>query len=160
MAGYRGWYNKATRKMVDGDPPQEPKFGEAPFVSMGTIRPQRHPMTGEVIDSVRKWDETDRITGCHTSGTRQVVKRKERSEEDIKRDLDQAMERAINDIDNGTAPLSEEMKAACAKRNEEITKRCGFDAFNALGKKNGNRRSKAKRSRGNGSAGSSGRKAA
>ena len=115
-----GYWSKEQGKFVEELPPVEKKFGQAPMFSMGTIRPERHAGTGQVIDSVRAWDEADRITGCITTGTKPPPARKP-AEMEAKRsaDINQAMNRAINDLDWGAAPLSESTKKAAAAEKEK-----------------------------------------
>lgn len=128
------YWDKETQTFKEGYPPDpNPKFGQAPIVTMGTITPMRHPGTGQIIDNVRDWDLADKMSGTYTTTKREAVRRPDRSAE-IRRDMDEAFEKAIADVDNGNAPLTEEMKAKCKEQNEFLSKQLGIDAQNAFGR--------------------------
>lgn len=136
-------YNKETRTMEEGPPPpQNIKFGEAPFIIMDEMEPYRHPATGQVLTSKKALAETDRVCGTVTTDKHQVPdgsakrqRQKERAEDSRK-----SLLKAVEMVDAGTAPLSEETRALCEIQNRIVEANLpGFDAFNAAGRKNDKR---------------------
>jgi hypothetical protein len=125
-------------------PPKFQKFGEAPFVIQDTIDAYRHPMTGEVIESRSKLLATDRACGTFTTDKKQDCStiRKSREKQlntERKKDIHEAMRKAVAAIDSGNAPLSEETRHKCELQNQIVSDALGFDAFNVCGAKNDKR---------------------
>jgi hypothetical protein len=134
MLRYIGYWDRKQQKFVEELPPVEEKFGQAPMIKMGSLRPQRHPATGMVCETVRQWDDCDRAAGTHTSGHREEVKKPD-SEAKVRKDLDQALEKAVNQVDWGMAKMTEQQKAAHKQQNDLISSAYGIDAHNILGSK-------------------------
>lgn len=128
-------------KMVEGPPPVRfPKMGEAPYVIQDSIDAFRHSASGEWIDSRAKLRDTDRACGTTTTDKREdctpfVRAREKKTRDERKTDIHQAMRRAINDLEYGMAPLTEEARHKCEINDRIISDRLGFDAFNAVGRK-------------------------
>lgn len=139
--GGAGLYHYRDGKLQEGPPPSNiKKFGEAPFVIQDTIEPHYHHGACRWTDSRSEINQFDKATGCITTDKRQDVApylraREKRLADERKKDINQAMQRAVNDIDYGMAPLSEETKAKCAIQNEIVSDALGFDAFNVAGRK-------------------------
>lgn len=138
-------------KLKEGPPPDKTKrYGEAPFVIQDTIDGFKHAASGEWIESRSKLRDTDRACGTITTDKRQDATpytraREQRYKRELKADIHQAMRRAINDLDNGMAPISEETRAKCAVQDEIVSERLGFDAFNVAGRKKDPRGKKYRR---------------
>jgi hypothetical protein len=133
----RYYWDAATRTFKRGHKPDTtPRYGEAPLVSTGNLTPQRHPMTGEVIDNLQKWEAADKATGCFTSGSDERAPDR-RAEHARKRQEDyrQAREKAIAQIDNGTAPLTEETRELCRIQNDVVSNALNFNAHDVVGRK-------------------------
>ena len=151
--GGSGLYHRGDDgKFHEGPPPPKfPKFGEAPYVIQDTIDAYRHPATGEVIESREKLLATDRACGTFTTDKKQDCSaiRKSREKQinaERKKDIHEAMRKAVAAIDSGNAPLSEETRAKCESQNRIVSDALGFDAYNVAGRKN-DRRGKKYRKR-------------
>lgn len=140
-------------KLKEGPPPRKEKiYGKAPYVIQDTIEPFRHAASGEIIDSRAKLRDTDRACGTFTTDKPQdaTANRKARERQQArerKEDMHQANLRAINDLDYGNAPISEETRAKCAIQNEIVSSALNFDAFNVAGRKKDPRGKKYRRNR-------------
>lgn len=134
MRRYVGYWDRKKQCFSTDYPPQIEKFGEAPMIKMGTLTPMRHPATGIVCETVQQWDHCDKMAGTHTTGHREVVRPRDTSTEK-RADLDQAMEKAIQKLEWGMAPMSEAEKAVHKVRNDAISSQYGIDAHNILGRK-------------------------
>lgn len=150
--GGAGVYHYRDGKLNEGPPPRPETYGQAPFVIQDTIEPYRHPATGQWVESRAALNAIDKACGTITTDKHQSAEpyakaREKRRREESKRDVHQAMRRAINDIDYGMAPLTEETKAKCAIQDEIVSERLGFDAFNVAGKKDNPRGKKYRRKR-------------
>lgn len=136
--------DEETGKAVEGYPPRKTNyFGQAPMVMFDDIKPYRHPATGQVITSLKALKETDKACGTVTVGKMDDfpadTNRPKRLRQEIREDRRRARQRAIADIDNGNAPLTEEQKAKCVEQNEILSKALNFDAFNVAGRKDDER---------------------
>ena len=137
MASTLYYWDKKEGCLKEGYPPpavEFPRYGEAPLYISDEMRPCRHPMTGQVIESRKAWAQTNKATGCIDCS--EPIHKKERSKEEKDKDWMQAMEKAIAQVDSGTAPLSEAQREACKRHNEAVSKEYGIDANNILGRKN------------------------
>lgn len=134
MRRYYGYWDKKNDCFSTDYPPQHEKFGEAPIVIFGTMEPARHPKTGLWCETTKQWDACDAAAGTYTSGHREVVKPVNRSSE-VRADMDQAMEKAVNQLNWGMAKMTEEQRAAHKEKNDQISKVYGIDAHNVLGHK-------------------------
>jgi|694.fasta_scaffold02764_21 hypothetical protein len=151
--GGSGLYHRGEDgKFHEGPPPPRfEKFGEAPYVIQDTIAPYRHPSTGEVIESRARLNATDRACGTFTTDKKQdctdIRKSRERQlAVERKKDIHEAMRKAVAAVDSGNAPLSEETRHRCEVQNRIVSDALGFDAFNVCGKKD-DRRGKKYRKR-------------
>lgn len=132
------YYDKESGKMLPGYPPNpHPKLAEAPTIIQDSIDPYYHPAAQKVIDSRSQLRDIDKACGTITTDKKLDPDSSWRKEQERKRreDLHVAMRKSVAQIDSGTAPLSEETKALCAKQNEIVSERLGFDAFNVAGSK-------------------------
>jgi hypothetical protein len=151
--GGSGLYHRGEDgKFHEGPPPPRfEKFGQAPFVIQDTIDAYRHPMTGEVIESRARLNATDRACGTFTTDKKQDCSAIRKSKDkqvatERKKDIHEAMRRAVAAIDSGNAPLSEETRHRCEVQNQVVSDALGFDAYNVAGRKN-DRRGKKYRKR-------------
>lgn len=107
------------------------------YFKQDSMTPYKHPATGLWVDSKSALRNMDEATGTITTDRKlppdPTRKQRERAERKAER-MDE-LKRIVAQIDNGTAPLTDEMKARCKQENERITKATGFDAFNVAGKK-------------------------
>lgn len=150
--GGSGLYHRTEDgSFKEGPPPIRVKiFGKAPFVIQDTIEAFRHPMTGKVIESRAELLATDKACGTFTTDKKQDCSGIRRSREqhmaaERKKDIHEAMRRAVAAIDSDNAPLSEETRHKCQVQNEIVSDALGFDAFNVAGRKNDKRGKKYKR---------------
>lgn len=142
------WWDEKTQTFKQGyPPPKNLKFGEAPYVIQDTIEPYRHPSTGEIIESRSRLRDTDEACGTITTDKKIPPDPSKFKENERKRraDLREALYKSVAQIDSGTAPLSEETRAICARENERVSKALNFDAFNVAGRKNDRRGKKYRR---------------
>jgi len=132
------YWDKEIKKWSETPPPpQFPIYGQAPAIVTDTIEPYKHPATGQWTDSRSALRDMDRATGTITTdkkiapdGSKQKDLEKQR-----RKDIREAMHKAVAAIDNGTAPLTEEVRAKCEQQNEIISKALNMDAFNVAGRK-------------------------
>lgn len=136
---FHGYWDKDLMKFVEGDPPARETYGEAPLFISDEIKPFRHPATGQVVSSKSELNRINKATGCIETAPGEKVAQKKRRDGV---DWDQAMQKAIHQIDNGMAPLDERTREMCKQQNELVSKALGFDAFNVAGRKNGSRKRK------------------
>lgn len=132
------YFDKEAGCMKEGYPPPKfKKFGEAPYVIQDTIDPYRHPATGVVVESRKALYEMDNACGTITTD-KKLEPNKHRAVQlarELKEDMKKAREKAIAQIDSGTAPLTEETRTLCEQQNEIVSKALNFDAFNVAGRK-------------------------
>lgn len=141
------YFDKETQTLVEGYPPDKfPKYGEAPFVIQDSMSPYYHPASCTWVDSKSALRDIDRACGTVTSD-KKIPPNKYREQylkEERKKDMHNAIRKAVNDIDNNMAPLTEDVKEKCRQENERISRLTGLDAFNVAGKKNGRRNKRRK----------------
>lgn len=136
------WYyfDEESLKFVEGYPPAKVKtYAQAPMFISDTIKPYYHPAAQKVTDSrselaaldkAHRTITTDKPLEASTfSNFRKENERKRRA------DARESLLKAVAQVDNGTAPLSEETRAKCARQNEIVSKALNFDAFNVAGNK-------------------------
>lgn len=130
--------SKHTGELEEGYPaPEIVPFGVAPMISMGTIRPEVHPGTGEVVDTVKKWDEVNNVLGYTTHAKHSPAKSKRAEwlkQSSVERK--EAMRKSIAQLDAGNAPLNEEQRALCKIQNDIVSDALGFNAHDVAGRKN------------------------
>lgn len=132
------YWDKEKRKFIEGYPPSKNhKFGEAPYVIQDTMDKQYHPAACKWTDSRQDWEDMDKACGTFTSGKKQPPDPTWHNEQKKKRhkDIREAMQKSIAQLDSGTAPLTEETREMC-KRQNEILASAGFKPYNVAGKKN------------------------
>lgn len=142
--------DKATGKVVEGPPPHtEVRYGEAPAIFTDTIEPYYHPGAEQWVDSRARLRDCDKATGCITTDKLQPADPSWAKEQERRRrkDLTECLHKAVAQVDAGTAPLTEEQRAACTRENERISSALGIDAFNVVGRKNDKRGKRWKRRR-------------
>lgn len=133
------WYrDKETGEFKEGyPPPTNNKFGDAPYIIGDTIDQYYHPGAGVWTDSKSGLRSLDRATGCITTDKMIPADpswQKQQREERIK-DGHNALHKAVAQIDAGTAPLTEEVRASCERNNELVSSALNMDAFNVAGRK-------------------------
>lgn len=146
-SGVSHW-DPIKKKMVEGYPPRkEPVFGKAPMVIQDSMDAERHPMTGETVDSRARWRRIDRENGLVTTDRHEPASdapiRKRDAE--IRKDRSRALRKAVAAIDNNMAPINEETRVLCERQNEIVSKALNFDAFNVVGRKKNARGKKHRR---------------
>ena len=92
-------------------------FGKAPAFHSDYIAPQRHPATGDLVESKTKWQAIDSASGTQTffgsdakqvaAGNRVTDTMKKERKKSRKADLHQSVERAKTALDNRMAPRAE-----------------------------------------------------
>lgn len=117
------YWDKVEKKMIEGYPPPNfDRFGDAPMVIQDSITPYKHPASGIWVESRKALSEMDKATGTITQD--KIVKADPRRDIEREKILDadrkQALHQAVERIRNGTAPLTDEMKAVCKIENEKI----------------------------------------
>ena len=132
------YIDENTLELKEGYPPLKIKvYGKAPIYLSDEMRPTRHPATGQVIESRKKWAETDKITGCLTLGKREPPKdRREERRQALAKDRREAMLKSVAQIDAGNAPLNEEQRALCKIQNDIVSDALNFNAHDVVGRKN------------------------
>ena len=139
--GGAGLFHYRDGELKEGPPPPKvEKYGQAPFVIQDTIDGFKHSASGEWIESRSKLRDTDRACGTITTDKPLDAapyrrEREEKQRRESKEDIHRAMRKAINDIDYGMAPLTEETRHKCAVQDEIVSERLNFDAFNVAGRK-------------------------
>lgn len=142
------YFDKETGQCIPGYPPARNKvYGQAPYVITDTITPYYHPAAEQWVDSRRALQDMDKATGTFTTDKKQVPDGSftKENEKQRKADLHKCLHEAVEKIDSGNAPLSEEVKEKCRIQNEITSKALNFDAFNVAGKKNDPRGKKYRR---------------
>lgn len=132
------YWDSDTKEFKEGRPPLKIKrYGQAPFVITDTIEPYYHPGVCKTTSSRKELQEFDRATGTITTD-KMIPANPSRFKENKRRrheDVIASTRKAIADLDNGTAKLTEEQRAACQLRNETIAAAIpDFDPFNAAGR--------------------------
>jgi hypothetical protein len=140
--GFSGYWDAETQSFKEGyPPPRVQPLGQAPMYFSDVMEAQRHPKTGEVVESRSRWQAIDKATGCVTTGVNEspsIKRRKNQREEDARWIHD--IKKAAAMIDAGTAPLSERTREMCKRQNELVSSTTGLDASNVLGRKNATRK--------------------
>lgn len=140
--GYHGYFDSERGEFVEGDPPSRTaNRGKAPMFISDTMPETRHPGTGEVVDSRSRWQAIDKKNGWVTTGSKEDTGTTKRHRDIKAEDADMIgrIKRAVNDIDNGTAPLSEKFREQAKRQDELISSHLGFDAGNVLGRRRNGR---------------------
>lgn len=128
-----------TQTFKWGPPPNpHPKFADAPSIIIDTIEPYRHPGGECWVDSKSRLRDLDKACGTITTDKPIAADPSWQKEQATARrkDLHDAMHKAVAQVDAGTAPLSEEVRAQCERTNQIISSNTGMDAFNVAGRKN------------------------
>lgn len=132
------WYwDKEQGKLIEGYPPATQKFDKAPFVIGDTIEKYYHPGTQRVTESRSELKQFDQACGTITTDKMQPASssRQKAVMEGLKKDRREALFKSVAQVDNGTAPLSEETRQMCERQNEILAAALpGLDPFNAIGK--------------------------
>lgn len=116
------YWDKEERKLKEGFPPNPNiRYGDAPYIITDTIDPYYHPGAGMYVESKKALYDMDKATGCITTdklipATGEAIKEKKKAH---RQDLHNALHKSIAQLKSGTAPLTEERKAAI-KKNDEI----------------------------------------
>lgn len=142
-------FDKERGEMVPGIAPDRTKrYGRAPFVITDTTTPYYHPAVCKWTDSKRKIDEFDKVTGTITTDKKLAPdpSRQRRLNQEREADIEHSMRKAVAQLDAGTAPLTEEIRALCEAENDRISKALNFDAFNVAGRKTNERGKRYRRS--------------
>lgn len=128
------YIDEETGELKEGYPESKINcFGTAPMFISDSMTPYYHPAAEIYVDSKKRLKEIDMVCGTITTDKLQsnpsaVKKRiKERHE-----DIHKSMHKAVAQLKNGTAPLSEETRELCKKKNQQIKSIMGFDAQNVL----------------------------
>lgn len=135
-------FDKNTGRVVEGPPPQREVYDTAPYVIQDSIRPYYHPKACAWVDSRKALKDVDRACGTITTDKMLPADPSEqkRKNAERKKDLHEAMHKAVAQLESGTAPLTDEQKALCAIENERIShKYPNLDPYNCVGKKNDKR---------------------
>jgi len=118
-------WDKETRKMVEVYRDTAAYYHT---VITDEMPATKHPKTGEIITSNRKWQEATRRSGCIEYDGE--IKPKRISEEELARDVDQAMEKAIYAADNGQSVLSREAREYYREMDRRLSEVHGVDLTN------------------------------
>lgn len=143
--------DRDSGKVLEGPPPPRVrKFGRAPYVIQDTIEPYLHPAAEIVVESRSALRDADRATGTITVGSREDLHVNKSYQKEqwrkLREDRREARKRAINDLNWGAAPITEEVRAKCAAQDEILSKALNFDAF-SIGKHKPDERGKRYRRR-------------
>jgi len=137
--GY-SWFDPVTKTFTDQIPERliVKKFGQAPVFMSDVMEPYYHPAAQKVVESRSELKELDEKYGTVTTNKLLPPSDAKKKEAAKKRKAErmEAMKAAVEMVDAGTAPLTDEFKQLCKKRNEIISKRLGIDAQNIVGRKN------------------------
>lgn len=137
--GY-SWFDPITKTFSDQIPERllTKKFGQAPVFMSDVMEPYYHPAAQKVVESRSELKELDEKFNTITTDkklppdpTKKRLAAKARKEHNM-----QALKDAVEMVEAGTAPLTDEFKQLCQKRNEMISKQLGIDAQNIVGRKN------------------------
>lgn len=129
--------NRETGKVEKGYPKQVKKFGKAPAIVTDGIPAYYHPGACRVTESRSELKAFDNACGTITTDKFQEAPQTRQREIVRQREKDQheALHKAVAQLENGTAPLTEETRQLCSKKNEIIASACpGLDPFNAVGR--------------------------
>ncbi len=131
------YWDAETQSMKSGYPPQRKKNAEAPYVISDSMEPYRHPKALITVDSKSKLRDIDNVCGTITTDKLQPPDPSWRKEQERARreDHHKALHKSVAQLEAGTAPLTEETRAMCEARNEQISSALNFDAFNVIGRK-------------------------
>ena len=137
------YFDKELGQCVEGFPPSNIKrYGEAPFIITDTIDRFYHHGSLTYVDSKSKLRDIDAACGTITTDkklppdpSKQREKRKER-----RKDLHNAIHKSVAQLEAGTAPLTEEMRADCRRQNEAMEAILGKDCFSIGKSRNGKRK--------------------
>lgn len=140
-SGEKGlFYITDEGEVAEGYPPSKLQlFGKAPYIIQDSIVPFKHEGSGEIIDSRSRLRDTDRACGTITTDkllppdpTWQKEQRKKRLE-----DKKESIRKAVAQLRNGTAPISEEKRALCRNLDQQLSAKLGYDTSKLLRKKDG-----------------------
>lgn len=140
--GGTGIYHIREGKLHEGPPPQREVYDKAPVVIGDSIKPYYHPKACTWVDSRSMLNRIDEA--CGTITTDKMIPpdptNQKRLKEQRKKDRREAMLKAVAQLENGTAPLTEEQKYWCDIENQRIAQKYpNLDPFNCVGKKNDKR---------------------
>lgn len=144
------YWDSETRTFKKGVPPLRIKqYGAAPAIIFDSIEPYYHPAACVMVDSKSKLEQIDKACGTITTDKKLPPDPSEAKQRKARRsaDLRECLHKAVAQIDNGTAKLTEQQRAVCQIENERISSALGFDAFNVVGRKNDPRGKRWKRKR-------------
>ena len=146
--------DRETGTVKKGYPKRTPKFGKAPAVFADSLNePFYHHGACKMVDTRSGLRAADRDSGCVTTDRHEPADESpiRRRKEEVRKDLHEAFRKSVAQLENGTAPLTEEQRALCRRQNEIVAAaRPGFDPFNAVGRVTdpaGRRYKKRKRSK-------------
>lgn len=151
MARKHYWYDKSLRKMVDFEercpPPRVNHYGDAPMVIEDTTDAYYHPGACRWTESKSEIKQFDRACGTITSDKKLAPDPTWANQQKAARrkDARDSLFRAVEQVDAGTAPMTEETRQLCERQNEILSKALNFDAFNVAGRKNNARGKKYRR---------------
>lgn len=148
--GGTGSYYMKDGKLVEGVPPPREVYDTAPVVIGDSIKRYYHPKMCRYTESrseLRCFDDA-----CGTITTDKMIpadpSNQRRKDKERRKDLHEAMQKAVAQLESGTAPLTDDQKALCTLENERLAQKYpNLDPFNCVGKKN-DKRGKKYRKRG------------
>lgn len=129
------YYCQEDKCMKEGYPPvKETIYGEAPMIMPDSLRDKHyHQGACRWAESRSELNRMDAETGCITTDKPIQADNKARRQklvDERKKDIRQATMRAINAVNQGTVPLPEHVRAACAIQDRVISNALNMDAYN------------------------------
>lgn len=127
--------DEQTGELKQGYPPSKIKtYGKAPYVITDEMKPYYHPAAERVVTSKKKLAELDNLCGTITTDKFQnapkdpIVRRQKERHQDIHK----AFRKAVEQVRSNNVPLSEETRALCRQKDEQLKSTLGIDAKNIL----------------------------
>lgn len=141
--GGKGFFHidKETSELKEGFPPPHEVYDKAPMFISDQMKAYVHPGTGIKTESKSELKRLDAASGCKTTDRIQPPDMTKRNQAAyaMEKDRKESLLKAVAQIDNGTAKMSEETRAKCIRENERVSNLLGFDAFNVVGRKKNER---------------------
>lgn len=135
--GGSGVYHMKDGRLVAGYPERVGKYGEAPYIICDTIEPYYHPKAERWVESRKDLNDTDKALGTITTDKKLPPDPSDQRQrqKDLDADMHRALHKAKAQLEAGTAPLTEEVRAKCRANDERLSSVLGIDCTDIFGKK-------------------------
>lgn len=139
--GERGFFWVGDDGKITDEPPRRPIkiYDKAPYIITDEIDPFYHHAAKTIVTSKAKIRDIDRVCGTITSDkllppdpSEAIARKKARDKDKL-----ESVKKAIAQLRNGTAPLTEEKREQCRRMDEALSHKLGWDTSKALRRKDG-----------------------